>query len=353
MSASNLDTATVADVLMETLARLGRIPDSDFSVRQIAIGDVVFTLRFGDQQLASLYGGRLVSGTRAVRAAAPSQTFRIDIVETERLGWPALVWNEPGWQRHLFDAALARRGLRAEYPYQEGCWAVLDRGGARGVQLCRSSRDLPPWHAGAPLRMPLHFALQQRRRRMVHAATLGVGGEGVLLVGEGGAGKSGTTLAGIANGMTTTGDDYVLIDQRNEPHAQAIYRVVKQDATGIARITGLMQRLGNLQPNWQGKYEFDPDLVCPGALSPSLRIRAVVAPVVSHADRSFLIPIRPAETAPLIVRSTLDLLPGDDAASIMQLTGLVAHLPCYRLCLSEDPAEIADTLRRLIAALSA
>ena len=38
-----------------------------------------------------------------------------------------------------------------------------------------------------------------------------VSGDGVLLAGAGGAGKSGTTLAGILHGLSSVGDDYVAV----------------------------------------------------------------------------------------------------------------------------------------------
>ena len=65
-------------------------------------------------------------------------------------------------------------------------------------------------------------------RRIAHAASLGRDGRGILLLGHGGAGKSGTALAGVAAGLQTVGDDYVALSGLRSgrraaavPHRQA------------------------------------------------------------------------------------------------------------------------------------
>jgi len=66
---------------------------------------------------------------------------------------------------------------------------------------------------------------------MVHAASL-VSPEwpdqGLLLVGPGGSGKSTLTAYAVEQGMHTNGDDYVLVDLRDDmPQCWSIYRTIK------------------------------------------------------------------------------------------------------------------------------
>ena len=81
----------------------------------------------------------------------------------------------------------------------------------------RSADGFPPWEPGAPLRSFLHWEYAARGMRLVHGGTLGIDGRGVVLAGSGGAGKSGTVVAGIMVGLDSVGDDYVSVDQMEAP----------------------------------------------------------------------------------------------------------------------------------------
>jgi hypothetical protein len=273
---------------------------------------------------------------------------RIDVVAAAEIGWPRARWVEDDWQMHVFDGVLADAGYVAAYPYFDGQWIVHHRASGVSVHFVASMEDLLPWDSGSPLRLPLHWALLQNRQRMVHAGSLGVDGRGVLIAGPGGAGKSGTTLAGLAAGLTTVGDDYLLLDQKRSPAALPLYRLLKQDAAGLARIDGLAERLGPMTENWQGKFEFDPERAFPGSLTDRIELCAILLPVVAHAPASRLEPVSRPDAVRFLTTAMLDQLPAASADSVLFFAGLTARLPVFRLHLSEDPAEIAGTIRDFI-----
>ena len=242
-------------------------------------------------------------------------------------------------------------GLRAAYPHTPRLWEAAAGSAKRAIQIAEAVGDLPIWDSGAPLRVPIHWACVDRGWRLVHGATLGFGQKAVLIVGPGGAGKSGTTLAGIANGLQTVGDDYVLIEPHDPPTARPVYRLAKQDRRGIGRVAGLEARLTYCLPNWQGKLEFDPDAVFPGAMAQSQEIIAVVTPVISGAETSRIEPLEANETLQMLTRATLEQFPGERDSGFFFCVGLSKKLPAFRLVLSENPAEIAGVVRRFIEEL--
>ena len=95
---------------------------------------------------------------------------------------------------------------------------------------------IPPWENGSPLRLFLHWAYAHAGMRLTHAGTLGIGGAGALIVGASGSGKSGTTLAGLLNGLESAGDDYVLLEGGEDLTAHAVFRIFKQDSNGLRRV---------------------------------------------------------------------------------------------------------------------
>jgi hypothetical protein len=351
--ASATDSLTRRDLvayLRGLLAQTAELDDRSLIVRRLVAGGLKVKARFTDEGLAAHYCRRL--GGRLLPDQAETD-IRIDVIETSRLGWPApAAWSDTTYDEDYFDLRLEEAGLRGVYPYQPRLWQMFDRAGRRGLQFAGSPDDLPVWDPGAPLRLPLHWgALELGRRRLVHAAVVGEGEDGVLLAGPGGAGKSGTTLAAIAHGLDTVGDDYVMIELGAESTAWSVYRLLKQDLRGIERIPGLRDRLGPLRLNWQSKAELDPEEVFPGSFLERMRLRAIVVPRIGGGSVSRLEPIRRGEAIEVVTRSTISQLPGEKRAAVALFTGLAARMPAYRLHLSSDGAEIAETLRGLVRGL--
>jgi hypothetical protein len=179
--------------------------------------------------------------------------------------------------------------------------------------------------------------------RLAHAATLGFGGRGVLLAGSGGAGKSGTTLAGIAHGMSSVGDDYVLLDRGPSRQAHAVFAKMKQDERGFERVRLNPAHFGG-EPNWQNKIEFNPTQIHSQALTDRMEIVAIMLPKIAYQTRTTLKPARPAEAMLALAPSGLFQMPGCAASGVRFFSNFVRSLPVFHLCLSADPQEIADTI---------
>jgi len=323
--------------------RLDATPDDRLQQMRFSIGGVAFQLRCSREGILERYRGRLISGGEPTGERA-----RIDIVAAADMGWPAGRWTESEPRAHLFLKAAERSGYEMAPPDFDRQWFVRQRRTGNIVHFLGAMEELKPWDSGSPVRVPLQWALMKPQRRLVHAGSLGVDGHGVLVAGPGGAGKSGTTLAGLAGGLRTVGDDYLLLDQREHPVVLPLYRLLKQDTAGIARIPGLAERIGALSPNWQGKFEFDPEAVFPGCMAEGLRIGAILLPVIARQARSTLEPVAPMNTVRYLVDALLDRFAGQSGDDFLFLMRLATRVPIYRLHLSEDPAEIASTVRRVI-----
>jgi hypothetical protein len=240
-------------------------------------------------------------------------------------------------------------GLRGSYDTEHAIWQLYDPARRIGVQVA-SNGTYPPWEVSFPLRNFLHWRYESLGLRLVHGATLGVDGVGILLCGEGGAGKSGTTLGGMMNGLTSVGDDYVVIDPRGAvPKAFPVMRLMKQDAGGLARLGFDLGNSNAVGPNWQDKYELDLGDQPPGSRVRELSLAAIVLPRLAGGAESRLTPATQKEAMMALAPSTLRQLPGTLASGLGFMAGLARRLPSYHLELSADAAEITSTIRRLIA----
>jgi hypothetical protein len=336
--------------LRDRLRQAADLADEKLIVRYFSAAGLKLKIRFSDPDLADLYTARLTG--RSLAAFAHTD-LRIDVLEAGPLGWPPPAsWDDPSCSVHHFDRELRAAGLRAAYPFEAGLWQVYDGENHAALQFAGAVGDLPVWDPGAPLRLLIHWALQHRGARLLHGAVLGNERDGIMIAGPGGIGKSGTTLAGILNGLRTVGDDYVAVQPGNPSIAWPVYRFFKQDAAGIARFPGLDQRIGAARANWQGKLEFDSETLAPDCIAESLRLRAVVVPAIGRLAASRVEPMPRGEAIEAIARSTIFQLDGEPIAATLFCTGLTARLPTFRLRLSEDPAEIAATIGTLLQDLA-
>jgi hypothetical protein len=280
---------------------------------------------------------------------------QFDLVETDRIGWPPLGASEI-WQcsperltRHFASERLGalmpdERSVAGAYP-----WVFFDPLTNHGALFVRDAADLPPWTAGSPFSLLFHLACAWRGWRLLHGASLGLDGRSMLLVGAGGIGKSATTLAGLHAGLTTVGDDYVILRPEMPPTSHAVYRIMKQSPAGLSRFPALQDALNRRPTNWHGKIEFDPEEFFPGCMSRSLALKALVLPIKADADATEFVPAEPAKIFSALATSVFSQLPGALMAGFSLLTRFTRQLPAYEARLSNDVSEIGGAMYRFLA----
>jgi hypothetical protein len=257
-------------------------------------------------------------------------------------------WGRGEYNHHAFANRLAEAGLRGSYYHDLDFWQFYDPQRHVGAQLMVSADAFPPWEQAAPLRAFLHWEYAARGMRLTHAGTLGTGGKGVLLAGSGGAGKSGTVVAGLINGLDSVGDDYVLIDRTDRVTARPLFATLKQDPEGFRRLT-LKDRLKSYQPlNWQGKHAFHINEIAPRPIPASVDIVALMVPHISGGERSSIMPISRKDAMIALAPSGIVQMPGERESGFRFFSELTRDLPCYRLSLGAEPREIAGRIADFI-----
>ncbi|HBI22022.1 MAG TPA: hypothetical protein DDY37_05485 [Legionella sp.] len=200
--------------------------------------------------------------------------------------------------------------------------------------------------------MPLQWILAKGGLRLAHAATVGLNGKGLVLFGKGGSGKSGTTLAGLAVGMNTVGDDYIALGIGNQLFARAVFNHVKQDEDGVERIPGLRNRLGDKVKNWRGKYEFRPETMFKEAFVKEMHIYGALVLTISHQLKPKISQVSPAEVLLALINSNAQYDPARPDGGLRFFADFLRKLPCYRINLSESAIENGMALKALLADLN-
>ena len=312
--------------------------------RTIALAGLALDVQIDDPALAEIYFARFAPG----QALAGASGDRLYVLSGASSALVPPLWADANCSAKTYQAAVLKAGLRAAYPLIPRFWQFFDMDRRVGIQLAPDRQRLPKWDVAAPLRRHLHWLLEERGSRLVHAATLGLEGRGLLILGKGGAGKSGTTLAGLVAGLSTAGDDYVALESGPVPVVRSLYRILKQDRHGLNRLPGLSNRLIGRQANWQGKIEFDPEEIFPGAIADSLALTAIMIPRIARAPRPSIVPILPSAAMLSLMSTNLHQHLGEPEHGMAFFAGILRRLPCYRIDLAEDAPANGAALRKFL-----
>ncbi|WP_119303748.1 phosphoenolpyruvate carboxykinase (ATP) [Dongia deserti] len=346
---ASIDRRTVTAFLRRVIAAAEALPRDRLHQRAACPAGIPLDLWFDTEAEADLNAPRLADAETHPR----SKPTRIYVLSAAGLGLETPPsWGDPDCDAATFHAILSEAGLCGAYPFRPQEWLALDTTAGIGLQLARAPADLPAWFAGAPLRQHLHWLLRARGDRIAHAASLGCDGRGILLLGHGGAGKSGTTLAGLAAGLQTVGDDYLALSGTAPAVARSLFRIAKQDRAGLARTAQLAERLAHLPLNWMNKVEFDPTTIFPDCFADALRIDAIVLPRVAHAQVPRFAAATPGEAMRVLIPSNLFQFPGEPIDGLDYYADLVRGAPVHHLELSDSAADNGAALAEFVAALA-
>jgi hypothetical protein len=242
--------------------------------------------------------------------------------------------------------------LRAFYQPNAGVLSLLDTSRARGHWWLRDVAATPYYERAAPFKHILQWWIADRGGALLHSAAVGIDGEGILIAGPSGSGKSSTALACVDAGFAFASDDYVLIDASHPPHAHLAYATAKVVRTSLDRHRHHQRHFRNLGHSDEKPMLFVHDMA-PGRVGAPLALRAVVVPFVAHSPTTRLVRIHPAEMLRALAPSSVLLFPLAGDAAFRRMADLCRELPCYRAELADDPVDVATTLRGLLMTTSA
>jgi hypothetical protein len=350
-SAPLVSTGGVARYARSVLEQVQSLPASGARAVDVDLPGLSVRVASFDDAMADAVRRNFVRFSGA--APFPMLEMTVSIVHAAVPGSPAVAKWSPGQPHvpHQVAQALEAAGLRAGYYFDLDHWHVYQPSRDFGVQLMHSPGSYPPWETGAPLRPFLHWHYARRGMRLAHGGTLGVDGKGVLLAGAGGSGKSGTVIAGLLHGLQSVGDDYVLLNVDQGIRAYPLYATLKQDPAGYRRLG-----LDRLRPaggglNWQGKHQFLIGELASEAVPSSLEIGAMLVPHVSDASRTRISTMQRAEAMIALAASSIYQMPGERESGFRFFGAIARRLPCFRLDLGRDPAEIAAAVGNFIGRL--
>jgi len=282
-------------------------------------------------------------------ATAPALTVRLWDVSCTPVGLPP-----PPWQEQDYAARSQVRGyetgpLLAAYQLDSGALSLLDLPQNCALYAVQDAEQLPYYESGMPLRTILHWWLRAQGCQLVHAAAVGTAQGGVLIVGQGGAGKSTTALACLLAGMRYVADDYCVVTPAPQPAVASLYNSGKVAADHLRSFPALAPLVSN--PAGLGQGEKALLLLqrhFPAQLADCLPLRAILQPQITGQPTTSLQPITSSVALRSLAPSTIFQLSTGGEQDFRLLAALVRQVPTYRLALGTALAQIPEIIQRLL-----
>lgn len=319
------------------------------TIRDFRIAGRTVRIRFAGAGLSHL--ARPLEHVEAApdsRTAAPS----LDVLVWSGRGDarpPAPPWSFE--QLHWFGeiAGLASTEFAVNYAADQGLLCMLHRPTGRAIYWLPDAAELPFWETAAPFRILFHWWAQSFGAHVTHAAAVGRNGDGILLVGRGGSGKSTTSIACVDSGMEYVGDDYVLLTRHPRPEAHSLYHSAKIHTkflhASLRHWTSWVA--GEIGPENKSLFFLREQI--PAQVRASLRIVGIVQPRITSNPQARLLPAGAAQGLLAIAPSTMYQLPESRGETLAFFADWVRAVPAYLLQLGTDLTSAPRVLSQHLA----
>jgi hypothetical protein len=242
--------------------------------------------------------------------------------------------------------------IRTAIALDQGSLSLLDQRRDLAISWVHDARQLPGYERAAPLKAILNWWFQAHDRQMAHGGAVGTLDGAVLLVGRSGAGKSSTAISCALAGMLYLADDFCLLQTHPEPRIFSVYNSAKLEPASIHRFGPCVPAISNVEDIATEKALMFMHQHAPERVASSLPVRAILLPTVTGATTTTAERVSAITVLKELAPSSALCLPGASHNEFRRLADFVRTVPCYRLRLGTDPAEVAASIQQMISDLS-
>ena len=196
----------------------------------------------------------------------------------------------------------------------------------------------------APFVKILRWWMRQFQTALAHGAVVGIEGQGILIPGQGGSGKSTTAINCLLAGMSYLSDDYFLISAEEEVTAHGIYCTAKLNCQESA-LDDRIAAWSGIRDNDSEKNLYFLNQSHSLQLVSTMRLQGVLVIEFCNDSNSSLVPTSPNSALRELAPSSLFQVSGTKSSDFAILAKAVNSLPCYILKAGNNRSKVASTIR--------
>ena len=196
------------------------------------------------------------------------------------------------------------------------------------------------------------FWLDQGRIQPLHAGLVARNGQGVMLAGGGGAGKSTAALCCLTGGFDFLGDDYIVLESAEDGSftGHSLYSSAFLDPEHLTRFSGLASHAVRGRYAEEDKHLLLLSKLFAGRLPARVPIRYVLLPRVRAGGQARLAVATRGEALRRLVPSCLLRGPRLGREGFKVLVKLVERVECRWLDLGADLEAVPRVVENLLGA---
>ncbi len=258
---------------------------------------------------------------------------------------PPWSWNDPDVQQTRFS--FFADGIVCRFFMEGPRVMLLDVEKRHGLVWARESREIPHWVHWAPARNLLQWWAINEDHPILHCASVGLNGAGVLIPAVSGSGKTSTALACLLDGMDYLGDDTCIYTPGERPLVHRIYGSATVTESNLLRYPSLEEHICFRHPERANKAVLLVDRFRPCQLVETLEVTSILVPVITGKPGTTIEPARSLTAMHALMPASLMEFwsPFGQQRMAQQMSELVRRVPCYEVRLGTDIPGIAEAIR--------
>lgn len=306
-------------------------------------------LRFAGSALAE----RLLPALAHLRIApveADDTALTVRVWDSESTGTPppAPLWDNDDFRQQGVIRGLFGDGFFTVFDWNTRTLNVVDQAAREAFAWTNTIDNVGLMERAAPLRMLINLSLIGTETQLVHAAAVGRPDGCVLLIGSAGAGKTTTSLSCLESDLGHIGDDYCIVSPGEPPRVFSLYCSGKVEPATLDHLPSLRDLIVSMPVLEGDKVLLDLHSRLPGKMLASAPLRAVVVPRIARQRDTTSQAVSRGAGLAAVAPSTILQLPGNGEPALRRLSSIVRSVPCHRLEVGTDPAQVAGEIERIL-----
>ncbi len=306
-------------------------------IRYYTFGTSVFRVQYATEGLASYFHRAIAH----LETSAQDPDLSIKVTEGKTLSRPFWNWDSLDSKGNIpHDSHYV-----LNFQHWHGLFQIFDPETQKAFIHIDSLEELPQWYRSFSFRSVVDWYFQYTDFQPVHSACVSRENRGVLIVGQGGSGKSTTALACLQANFDYLGDDFILADSASAT-AFSLYNVAKIDENS----QHFFQGFGDYRnlPGDDEKVQLYLTEQLPEQMAKQTSIKAILVPKVVNSASTEFHALSHQDVLQALAPSTLELLNSNGSRAFQKMARMCRNIPGYAMHLSRDMAEIPNSIAQLL-----
>jgi hypothetical protein len=227
---------------------------------------------------------------------------------------------------------------------------VFNQEAGRTVGLVHAPTRWPLRHYKQSIFITLYQQLRRRGFYLIHASSISLDGQAVLIAGQSGVGKTTTMLTCVSAGFQFLGDDTTLVRRAPTGGIEVVALLSTLDVTDkTAAWFPELASFMSARRSHTGKRQIILSEAYPGSVAVQGRVAAILAPEIADQQHTSLAPGHRVSLLSDLLLYSIDLQDPEFAQRHLEfLAQAVEQIPVYRMLLGSDRRQVPQVIGALL-----